>query len=1014
MGLDLDVERRVLVDLAHRAGEPLARLGPVFAIDVVGADGERDRRGLGRLLRTEVLVEEVCVLDRLVFLAEAEAEHGGVGERFRSLLRAGVRDGELLVPVGRLVVDGDRLVVTADLVDGLLRELGRVEVVLRVDQDLANGDRLGDEARRLEGAGRVVQDLVVASARGLLRFARAFAILLPQLEVRLRALLVLLRSLGAAGVGRLDEGLRLQTLDVALDAEEGAALLGVLLLFAALAVEIDELRDVVGHVVEARRVARLDVVGEHVERLEVELRRVDPDVFVGVVQRDVAEGERGLFPVLRLEVRTRAGVLDLDVVVVGLFVTRRRLDVTDVAVEGRDHALLVVGEVFRSELRLLRRLRLALFALAAGEVAAALLGGAVLVHLGVDVLVTEHRRVCSFGRRGARGILGDDGVERRSALGPILLEVEKVGHLVLDLEDVRPVLLHDAGELELGEVFLLERLDEVVVDLRGERHRLLVAGAAHAAGADGLEVPGHRRLGEQIGGHVRALELRVAGLVVGDELVVGVELAVQLAHDEVLVAGLHRERRLGDVTLIHAGLRAAIAVLQVGVEDDALGVVAGVEVALPEIVHELERLLGVHAAVTGERLDEVVGALRIAREGVDRDDVAAGRGGELLGVRQRRVLRAVVDRFLQLAHRAREVALVPVDVAELVVGVAPHLVLGRRVLDDLGVRLLGEGPLGRITLRFVEEELAEREVRVGDELGVGPALDELEVDLAGLVEVERLLVLVREVVQHLVGAAGALRRVRRVVVLAPLRVLILEVRVVLDRRLPRSAEDLVGLASLGREARGLRRVLLLGLVGLHAALGLVAERRRLELDVALREAAHQLRPIRRVLRRRGVEALETLNFGHQELARPRGQPVAALVALRRVHRRGGVARLELQVPLLEVDRRRRRLEADLRLLAGGRFELAPRTGRQRFFRSRRNAHVGCRRRSRHHHGAGGHRQGARGPAECAQQDRVPMLRLHTQPFTLKTDRRIHGVTCSRTSTRRPGGRSPARRASIRR
>ena len=441
---------------------------------------------------------------------------------------------------------------------------------------------------------------------------------------------------------------------------------------------------------------------------------------------------------------------------------------------------------------------------------------------------------------------------------------------------------------------------------------------------------------------------------------------------------------------------------------------AGVEVALPEIVHELERLLGVHAGVTGERLDEVVGALRIAREGVDRDDVAPSRGGKLLGVRQRRVLRAVVDRLLQLAHRAREVALVPVHVAELVVGVAPHLVLGRRVLDDLGVRLLGEGPLGRITLRFVEEELAEREVRVGDELGVGPALDELEVDLAGLIEVQRLLVLVGEVVQHLVGATGALRRVRCVVVLAPLRVLIFEVRVVLDRRLPRGAEDLVGLAGLGREARGLRRVLLLGLVGLHAVLGLVAERRRLELDVALREAPHQLGPIRGVLWRRRVKALETLNFGHEQLPGSGGQPVAPLIALSGVHRRRRVARLELQIPLLEVDRRRRGLEADLRLLAGGRLELASRTGRQRFFCRRRDAHVGCRCRPRRHHGAGGHRQGARGPAECAQQDRVPMLRLHTQPFTLKTERRTHGVTCSRISTRRPGGRSRARRASIRR
>ena len=63
---------------------------------------------------------------------------------------------------------------------------------------------------------------------------------------------------------------------------------------------------------------RLDVRAEHVERLEVELRGVDADVLVGVVQRDVAEAERGLLPVLRLEVGARARVLHLDVAAPGL------------------------------------------------------------------------------------------------------------------------------------------------------------------------------------------------------------------------------------------------------------------------------------------------------------------------------------------------------------------------------------------------------------------------------------------------------------------------------------------------------------------------------------------------------------------------------------------------------------------------------------------------------------------------------------------------------------------------
>lgn len=281
-------------------------------------------------------------------------------------------------------------------------------------------------------------------------------------------------------------------------------------------------------------------------------------------------------------------------------------------------------------------------------------------------------------------------------------------------------------------------------------------------------MPRHRGLGEEIRRRVRTLELRVRGLVLGVELAVDVHLLVQFADDEVLVAGLHRERRLSDVALIDAVLRPAIPGHQVRVERDALRIVTGVEVVLAEIVHHLERLV-VAPRVAAERLQEVVRLLRVARERVDRDDVAARRDGELLGVGQLLVLRAVLDRLLELAHRSDEVALVPGDVAELVVRVAPDLVVRRRVLGDLVVRLLRERPLRRVTLRLVEEELPEGQVRVRNVLRLRPALDELEVDLASLLELGRLLVLVREVVEHLVGAARALRRVLRVGVLAPLR-----------------------------------------------------------------------------------------------------------------------------------------------------------------------------------------------------------------------------------------------------
>src|SRR5262249_2318200 len=147
----------------------------------------------------------------------------------------------------------------------------------------------------------------------------------------------------------------------------------------------------------------------------------------------------------------------------------------------------------------------------------------------------------------------------------------------------------------------------------------------------------------------------------------------------------------------------------------------------------------------------------------------------------------------------------------------------------------------------------------------------------------------------------ALRRVLGVGVLAPLRVLVLEEGVVLDRRLPRGVQDLARLARLLDEGPRLPGVLPLRLVGLDAVLGLVAERRGLELDVALGEAPHQLRPIRGVLRRRREEALEALDLRDEELAGARREAVAPLVALRRVHRGRRVVRLRLLIALLQVD-----------------------------------------------------------------------------------------------------------------
>src|ERR1035438_2723297 len=117
--------------------------------------------------------------------------------------------------------------------------------------------------------------------------------------------------------------------------------------------------------------------------------------------------------------------------------------------------------------------------------------------------------------------------------------------------------------------------------------------------------------------------------------------------------------------------------------------------------------------------------------------------------------------FSRAAERLLRTALVPEDVRELVPGVAVDLVVGRRLGDDLLVRLLRRLPLRRVTLGLVEEELPGREVRVRDVLGVRRLRDEVEVDAARVGRIARLLELVREVVVDLVEDRVRRRRVLR-------------------------------------------------------------------------------------------------------------------------------------------------------------------------------------------------------------------------------------------------------------
>jgi hypothetical protein len=72
-------------------------------------------------------------------------------------------------------------------------------------------------------------------------------------------------------VGQLDDLLRLQTLNVELDARQRLALLLVVLGLRTLAVELDEGGHVLAHLVEAGGARRFGTGAEHVHRFQVEL-----------------------------------------------------------------------------------------------------------------------------------------------------------------------------------------------------------------------------------------------------------------------------------------------------------------------------------------------------------------------------------------------------------------------------------------------------------------------------------------------------------------------------------------------------------------------------------------------------------------------------------------------------------------------------------------------------------------------------------------------------------------------
>ncbi len=289
---------------------------------------------------------------------------------------------------------------------------------------------------------------------------RGGPVFLPEFEIGLATLLEELERVVPPLVCLLDDALRSQALDVALHLREHGAGLFVLLHLVAAAEHVDELGNVRDHLVDARVPVRHAVEREDVDALQVQLRGVDRRVVVRVVVRDFLEARTGLLPVLCLEVQTAACVLHLNELLDPVSVRLFRMDVTNVPIEGLDHRLLRVRHVLRPvhvvgvPLDVLSDTR---------QIPAALLVGPLLVLRQIDVLVAEHRRVRGLGRFRRVRVLLDDRVERRSALAPLLSEVE-------DFDQAR--------DLELGELVRLPRVRHLLIEAGGEIHGPRVARAA--------------------------------------------------------------------------------------------------------------------------------------------------------------------------------------------------------------------------------------------------------------------------------------------------------------------------------------------------------------------------------------------------------------------------------------------------------------------------------------------------------------------------------------------------------
>ena len=163
MRLHLAIGAALRAPLLEVGLEVLGERVVVLLLLVDVAHLEEDARGVLRLARAVELHERVHVGDRLVALAEADAEGGRVAERVGRLLLARELAGEVLVVVGRLAVVRELVVAGRDAEERLLRQ--RILGVV-LDQLDARLERLSDEVGVLEALAGVSEALGVLRVIG--------------------------------------------------------------------------------------------------------------------------------------------------------------------------------------------------------------------------------------------------------------------------------------------------------------------------------------------------------------------------------------------------------------------------------------------------------------------------------------------------------------------------------------------------------------------------------------------------------------------------------------------------------------------------------------------------------------------------------------------------------------------------------------------------------------------------------------------------------------------------------